>query len=723
LAMWSAIEAREASTRPGLIAFSSIAGRFGNVGQIDYSAANEVCARLVSSVQRAGGRAMVLDWTAWADVGMASRGSMPEILTSRGVEFLPVEVGAQWPAMLWGQGATGEFLIAGSLGEMGGLEEVSSQGKSEAIEGLPLIDRVTRHGARQVEVRRTLDVATDRFMRDHVYEGVPLMPGVMGLELMLEAAQALVGEGFGVSDEMLHIKDVKFERALKLHRGEPAQVIARATREPGEVEIHVQVLTRRTTKTGREVEQQHYTSSVLAVPELEVSGEPLTCNPTVGAWKRGPQREEIYQRFFHERTFQVIDEIPAWCERAIIGYGRLGDESLVAGRDDRMMSSDPLAREAAFQVMGLWGMMCDELSYLPHSIERDVSFGRVIAGERFVVRGVKGESGKEGILRFDRIEVCDEAGELLHIYEGVEMVGHQKLREDARFGAQFAAMWTSLRIDTVALDLWMGGRQVSDLIDESELPEHSRLISERRRNEWLCARLATKELARCWARDFFGAAWALNDFVVRKDEFGAPSLAARDGLQSMGPLPFITMSHSHGVAYAVISAPGEPAPIGVDIERIETREEAFARDYFTPEELALSVGEGVERDALITALWCCKESVSKALGLGLKLRMSDMIIERFAQDDVPGLVVKVTLRRDALEALHAQGSQGLEVRLFIESEFAVALARGVKREGLSRELDASQLTALAQILRQNGEALTARSASPEGRTQGVMWRH
>ena len=698
------------------IAFSSIAGRFGNMGQIDYSSANDACGRLVSHAVAQGEQAMVIVWTAWADVGMASRGSMPEILGSKGVEFLPVEVGAMLPALLLEENISGEVLVAGKLGDMGGLKEVGSVTGWSDVSGQPLVDQVQKADDSSALVKRMLDVQSDRFMRDHVYEGVPLMPGVMGLELMIEAARQVVGEDVSLAQ----IKDVKFDRALKLHRSEPAEVLARATQTSAD-EVTVEVLSRRTTKTGREVEQKHYSCKVLVNKgNVSVSKEAMVLDPTQGTWLRGPEREEIYKRFFHEGTFQVLQSVVTLSEECIIGYGVLGEETLVQGVEDSLMETDPLAREAAFQVMGLWGMICDGLSYLPHGIERDLSLGKVEKGERFVIRGKRGESGKEGILRFDRIEVCDEQGTLLHIYEGVDMVGHQKLREDSKFERCYETSWTSLRVDAEALSHWMGSKQVDDLINGSELHEHSRLISERRRQEWLAARLAAKELARNWARDFFGASWDLKDFVIEKDEFGAPSLATRAGLEGVGALPFITMSHSHGVAFAAISAPGEPAPIGVDIEHIESRDEAFARDYFTSEELALSPGEGVERDTLVTALWCCKESVSKALGLGLKLRVSDMIIESFEEDELPGLVVKINLRRDAQDAMIAQGSSGMQVRLFIEDEFVVAVAQGVKREGVSRKLEADELQKIAMILREKSTTLQTEGGAER---TGVVWRH
>ena len=68
------------------VAFSSIAGRFGNGGQTDYSAANDLLCKTTSSFRttRPATRGLVVDWTAWADIGMASRGSIPQNDGARG---------------------------------------------------------------------------------------------------------------------------------------------------------------------------------------------------------------------------------------------------------------------------------------------------------------------------------------------------------------------------------------------------------------------------------------------------------------------------------------------------------------------------------------------------------------------------------------------------------------------------------------------------------------
>ena len=63
------------------VVFSSIAGRFGNGGQTDYSAANDLlCKSVVEPApdSRPARRGIAIDWTAWADIGMATPRLDPE---------------------------------------------------------------------------------------------------------------------------------------------------------------------------------------------------------------------------------------------------------------------------------------------------------------------------------------------------------------------------------------------------------------------------------------------------------------------------------------------------------------------------------------------------------------------------------------------------------------------------------------------------------------------
>ncbi len=78
------------------IAFTSVAGRFGNSGQADYSAANDLVCRMTYALRRQNPalKAVAIDWSAWAQVGMASRGSIPMLMERAGIEMMQPEQAA-----------------------------------------------------------------------------------------------------------------------------------------------------------------------------------------------------------------------------------------------------------------------------------------------------------------------------------------------------------------------------------------------------------------------------------------------------------------------------------------------------------------------------------------------------------------------------------------------------------------------------------------------------
>ncbi len=114
------------------VAFSSIAGRFGNGGQADYSSANDLLCKITSNFRttRPATRGIAIDWTAWGGIGMATRGSIPKMMELAGIDMLPPEAGI--PTIrreLTAGGTRGEVVVAQRLGmllnefeESGGLD-------------------------------------------------------------------------------------------------------------------------------------------------------------------------------------------------------------------------------------------------------------------------------------------------------------------------------------------------------------------------------------------------------------------------------------------------------------------------------------------------------------------------------------------------------------------------------------------------------------------------
>ena len=81
-----------------------------------------------------------------------------------------------------------------------------------------------------------------------------------------------------------------------------------------------------------------------------------------------------------------------------------------------------------------------------------------------------------------------------------------------------------------------------------------------------------------------------------------------------------TISISHRTGLGACLAVGAPRLAGCDLELVEPRSPALARDFFTPAELALvEATPPAHRDLTVALVWSAKESALKALRQGLRL--------------------------------------------------------------------------------------------------------
>ena len=96
----------------------------------------------------------------------------------------------------------------------------------------------------------------------------------------------------------------------------------------------------------------------------------------------------------------------------------------------------------------------------------------------------------------------------------------------------------------------------------------------------------------------------------------------------------LSLSHRQGMALAALDDAG--SPLGVDLEAVEPRSDAFVRDYFTHKEIA-AVAAG-ERDLIANLIWSAKESALKALGVGLTMDTRAVEVELAAGEDRKSVV-------------------------------------------------------------------------------------
>ena len=300
------------------VVFSSIAGRFGNAGQTDYSSANDLLCKITSSFHttRPNTRGIAIDWTAWGGIGMATRGSIPKIMEAAGIDMLPPEAGVPLIRReLTAGGTRGEIVVGNRLGvlmnewdDAGGLD-VAAQ-NAYAAEGLPahgpMLGKIASAGLYSpLTIETTLDPKLQPFLHDHQIDGTPVLPGVMGVEAFAEAALSLL-PGWRVEA----VEDVNYLAPFKFYRNEPRTVTVEATiHQDGEaLTADCRLLGRRQLPNQAEPQvTTHFTARVRLTkqPVAAVTG-PAFGTPAGNI----VEAADIYRLYFHGPAYQMVER--AW---------------------------------------------------------------------------------------------------------------------------------------------------------------------------------------------------------------------------------------------------------------------------------------------------------------------------------------------------------------------------------------------------------------------------
>jgi len=207
-------------------AFASISGRFGGVGQTDYCMANEMLAKLISwcRVERPDCSGAVFHWHAWDDVGMAVRPESKHIRKLHNINFMPSLEGADHLINELRAGLPEREIVvtelaycrdryADSLGDQPEASHGTEQPAADVATS-PLVDAVVAHVPKQSLLTETnLDPTSDVFLNQHRFKGHPLMPVVMTLETIAEAAALAAGSAKQVAE----LSDIKILNGLRFH--------------------------------------------------------------------------------------------------------------------------------------------------------------------------------------------------------------------------------------------------------------------------------------------------------------------------------------------------------------------------------------------------------------------------------------------------------------------------------------------------------------------------
>lgn len=156
------------------------------------------------------------------------------------------------------------------------------------------------------------------------------------------------------------------------------------------------------------------------------------------------------------------------------------------------------------------------------------------------------------------------------------------------------------------------------------------LRTPKRRADWLLGRFTAKSVVAAALGDALRGDWPLRAIEIPSEPGGrpyarlAPEAGPVSGLAPGERLPIsVSISHVEGHALCAASwtepvAGGSRHALGIDLGLVEPRSDELVGTFFTPDEQRF-VREAPPRERALRAnlIWCAKEAVLKAVGLGL----------------------------------------------------------------------------------------------------------
>lgn len=247
-----------------LVTFGSIIARTGMRGQADYALANEWLTRLTErwGAENPHCHCVAVEWSVWSGVGMGERLGTMDALKRQGITPIPPDEGIRMLRRLIGESLPRvPVVVTGRFGEPPTLKLERSE-----LPLLRFLERLRVHvPGVELVAEADLSADTDPYLKDHVYQGVPLFLAVLGLEAMAEAAMALTG-----TSQPPVFEQVEFEHPIAVPDGRRVTIrVAALVRESGKVEVAL-----RSEETGFQMD--HFRAICRINEDRQEIGEPAT---------------------------------------------------------------------------------------------------------------------------------------------------------------------------------------------------------------------------------------------------------------------------------------------------------------------------------------------------------------------------------------------------------------------------------------------------------------
>jgi NAD(P)-dependent dehydrogenase (short-subunit alcohol dehydrogenase family) len=337
-----------------LVFFSSVAGRFGNRGQADYAAANEVVSKLAVTLQaRWPGRVCAIAWAPWDKLGMVS----PELkreFSRRGVELLAPVAGrrAFWHEIQQAPAAAAEVVVGGRA--------ATPLVPNARPQSLPLLHHATPEASAVDAMRltRLLDPSVDLYLNDHRLDGRPVLPLAFATEFMAEAAQAAFPDL-----TVIAVRDLQLLKGIVVE-ATPVQMVVTVrsavhSNEQGVTEVDVDISTPALKPPLRYRAVVQMAAGGRVAPVFDAPAWPIT--------PLGRSLEAAYQDWtFHGPLFQRVTALAGTGSDSMIATIYSASAiPVIAGVDRPEWIIDPFVFDAALQLLLIWSRAHHDKTALP----------------------------------------------------------------------------------------------------------------------------------------------------------------------------------------------------------------------------------------------------------------------------------------------------------------------------------------------------------------------
>lgn len=312
--------------------FSSVAARYGNIGQGDYAMANEVLNKIAQHEQQQRGKNCLVksfNWGPW-EGGMVTP-QLKTLFEQRGITLLPVEQGTR--------------AFVDELGE-------DRPQTVEVVYGGPLQSSV----AQPTTLTKKFSVTPQShpFLTSHVIEGVPVLPACLVLEWFMQT----VSEAYPAA-MITSCCDFKVLRGIRMTDFATVRqdFVVHCENKHSQLYLKLQ----HTNGT------LHY-AATMTLETHDNKKTNLVRNPSAAHQQSWPwQLTEIYNpaHLFHGPDFQAITALDT-----ISGLGGKGELIGILQKNwpNARWQIDVLALDGALQLLRLWGLYQIGQSSLPTAI-------------------------------------------------------------------------------------------------------------------------------------------------------------------------------------------------------------------------------------------------------------------------------------------------------------------------------------------------------------------